>query len=114
MAFDLKAWWHNPALRWYDQHPLAHALGGLVFVAVAAFDLLAIRNGAYLLAGVAVGVQLLAALPIVRRENAGRPLRLDKVSRPLVTVFGTGILLTLELPWGWRPWAVATACQATW
>lgn len=24
-------WWHNPGLSAFDQHPIAHALGGLVF-----------------------------------------------------------------------------------
>jgi hypothetical protein len=111
---DLRHWGWDPSLRVIDQHPIAHALGGLVFVALAAFDLLCLRRHAIATLAAALTAQGTLALPIVRTENQNRPLVLSLVAEPLALVLSLATMAAFVLPWVWKPWALATGAQASW
>jgi hypothetical protein len=113
MSFSLKQWWSGQA-RFRDQHPVAHALGGLVFVSAAAFDLWLWRHHGYALLLTVAAFQLMVAVPIVRTENQKRPLAVRVIAASLGLTLGLTYLLAVLLPWAWKPWVVATGAQTVW
>jgi hypothetical protein len=112
-GFSWRQWWSGER-SWLDQHPVAHALGGLVFVTAAAVDLLLLRRHAYALLLTLLALQASLAVPLVRQENQNRPMAVRVIVAPLGLTLGLGLLLAVGLPGAWKPWALATMAQATW
>ena len=111
---NLKRWWRDPSLKWYDQHPVAHAAGGLVFIVLAALDLALLRRPDYVLLLAVLALEAAAAWPMIERENQNRPMLLRVIAVPLALTLVFGTLLAVLLPWAWKPWALAAAAQTTW
>jgi hypothetical protein len=114
---QLLRWWHDPSLTPLDQHPIAHALGGLVFVALAAWLLYLLRHlnpGFALLFLLTFAVALGIAVPMVRDENDGRTIMLGVIRVPLLLTLLITASWTYALPWAWKPWALATSAQTVW
>lgn len=113
-AADFRRWLHDPALAWYNQHPVAHAAGGLVFLIAAAADLVVVRAGLWPEALVMLAAQVLAGVPIVARENQQRPMQPRLIAAPLGLTCGLAALLGFLLPAAWTAWVGASGAQLTW
>jgi len=110
-------WLHDPNLSWFKQHPIAHAAGGAVFLALATLDRwifgLGLPYRGVLL--FALLIEPVAAIPIVADENQHRPMQFGVVRWPLLLTWAAVIFGgAYVVPPVWHPWLLASGAQLTW